>query len=294
VNSVFLYKRLVVGEHTRVLVTKDGRFDAILGPGKYRYFGFGYEFEHCDIREAAYSGVWATHLLNERPDVAAQFFDRVETSGREVAVVSFDGRPARVVEPGGRALFWKTDAKLTARTIDVRENRLVPPDLLNSLIRLGPVVPVAVALVDEGKTGLLYVDGAFVQTLPPGVHGYFTVLETVRVDVLDLRVQTVEIAGQDILTRDKVGLRVNVFAEYRVADAVKAKRSAADYSGLLYRSLQLGVRQTLAKRTLEEALAERVDIDPSVSAAIREEMAEIGIEVRSIALKFFPAMSARS
>ncbi len=104
-------------------------------------------------------------------------------------------------------------------------------------------------------------------------------------EVIDLRLQTVEIPGQEILTRDKVSLRVNVWAEFQVMDAVKAKQSVKDYAEQLYRTLQLAVRQTLGRRSLEEILAEKVDIDEQVAAEVRREMDAFGVRVGAIALK---------
>jgi len=70
-----------------------------------------------------------------------------------------------------------------------------------------------------------------------------------------------------------------------VADALKAKQSVKDYAEHLYRTVQLAVRQTLGRRTLEEILAEKVDIDESVAAEVRKEMEAFGVRVGAIALK---------
>src|SRR5262249_30497662 len=74
-------------------------------------------------------------------------------------------------------------------------------------------------------------------------------------------------------------------AEYTVTDPVRAVTSVRDIAGHLYLRLQLAVRQTLGKRTLDEVLAEKVDIDPEAAAALRAEMAALGIEVHLISLK---------
>jgi regulator of protease activity HflC (stomatin/prohibitin superfamily) len=106
-----------------------------------------------------------------------------------------------------------------------------------------------------------------------------------KVELLDLRLQTVEIPGQEILTRDKVSIRVNVWAEFQLIDAVRAKRSVKDYAERLYRALQLTVRQTLGRRTLEEILADKVAIDEQVAADVRREMEQFGVRLGAIALK---------
>jgi len=90
-----------------------------------------------------------------------------------------------------------------------------------------------------------------------------------------------EVPGQEILTKDKVTIRVNISAIYEVT----ARKTVKDASEYLYRILQIAVRQTLGKRTLEEVLAEKTDLDEAVSAEVRREMEAYGVRVGAIALK---------
>ena len=67
-----------------------------------------------------------------------------------------------------------------------------------------------------------------------------------------MRPQTLEVPGQEILTKDKVTVRVNISAVFEVVDATAAHQGVMDVQAHLYRSLQVAVRQSLGKRTLEE------------------------------------------
>lgn len=113
----------------------------------------------------------------------------------------------------------------------------------------------------------------------------FWALRSPRVELIDLRRQTLEVTGQEILTRDKVTLRVNISAEFQVTDALLAGTLVRSYTDHLYRQLQLAVRQTLGKRTLDEVLAEKVDVDPAAAAAVRADMAALGVTLAGVALK---------
>ena len=207
----------------------------------------------------------------------------IETGDDQLAAIYFDGKLNRILPPGKRALFWRGPVEVTARLFLIKEQPEVPRDLVANLARFG--AHAVFAPVDEGKTGLLYIDGRFVRTLAPGSYAFWNAAASVRVEVVDLRLQTVEIPGQEILTRDKVSIRVNVWGEYQVMDAVKAKQSVKDYADHLYRMLQLAVRQTLGRRTLEEILDQKVDIDEAVAAGVRVEMAQFGVRVGAMALK---------
>ena len=143
------------------------------------------------------------------------------------------------------------------------------------------------ATVDEGKRGLVYLDGRLVRELEPGNYGFWNAVSVPRVEVLETRRQTVEVPGQEILTSDKVTIRVNVSAVYEIVDVASARSGVKDVADYLYRALQIAVRQSLGKRTLEQVLAEKTDIDEAVSAEVRREMEAYGVRVSAIALKDF-------
>ncbi len=149
-------------------------------------------------------------------------------------------------------LFWRGPVEVTAQVIDAKEHPEVPASLITAMVRLTAQAPVFYTMVEEGKIGLLYIDGRLVRTLEPGTRAFWQVAGAARVEQVDLRRQTLEIPGQEILTKDKVSIRVNVWAEFQIVDAVTAKASVKDANDYLYRVLQLAVRQTLGVRTLEE------------------------------------------
>ncbi len=279
-------KRILVGDQERVLLIRKGRFDRVLGPGEYWVWTLGRAIEAITFKltDLTFENVWADYLVKERPAIAAKLFTVIETGDEQVAIVYLNGKLTRVLTTGKRALYWRGLVEVSADVIDVTAERQVPQKLVAAVTRLMGSMVISVT-VDESKTGLLFVDGRYVRSLAAGSYAFWNVAGTPRVEVIDLRLQTVEIPGQEILTRDKVSLRVNVWAEFQVMDAVKAKQSVKDYAEQLYRTLQLAVRQTLGRRSLEEILAEKVDIDELVAAAVRREMDAFGVRVGAIALK---------
>ena len=70
-----------------------------------------------------------------------------------------------------------------------------------------------------------------------------------------------------------------------MVDPVMAARTVRNAGESLYRLLQLAVRRTLGTRTLDELLMDKVDIEPASADAIRKEMASVGVEVGTMALK---------
>jgi len=283
-----MFTRIVVGDNERVLLVRNKRFWKILRPGEYRIFTLGQSIvqERFNVRDLVFASEWTNFIVKERPDVVAEHFTVVETTDSQVAVVSIDGKVARLVAPGHRVVFWRGVLEVTAETIDLasRDAQEVPARLLPALVRLC-VALVVVAVVEEGRRGLVYIDGRLARELGPGTYGFWSAVAVPRVDIVETRRQTVEVPGQEILTKDKVTIRVNVSAVFEVVNAATARAGAKDVNELLYRTLQIAVRQTLGKRALEEILAEKVDVDETVSAEVRREMEAFGVRVGAIAIR---------
>jgi regulator of protease activity HflC (stomatin/prohibitin superfamily) len=280
-----MLRRVLVGDNERVFIIRKGRFEDILAPGEYWVTGMGVELERHNISQLVLASAWRDFLVKERWVLVSRYFTVVETGDSHVAVVYFDDKVSRVIGPGQRVLFWKGSVEVTYDLIDAVENPQAPAVLVPAILRLGRESQATVAIIDEGKRGLLYLDGRFVRELASGTYAFWNAAGAPRVDVLELRLQTLEVPGQEILTRDNVTVRVNVSAVYQIVDAVIARSRVKDVCEHLYRTLQIAVRQTLGRRSLEELLSDKVSIDDSVSAEVRLEMEAYGVRVGEIALK---------
>jgi regulator of protease activity HflC (stomatin/prohibitin superfamily) len=282
-----MLRRVLVGDNERVLLIRKRRFEDILAPGQYWIFTLGgdVELERLNLSTRWYAGTWADYIISQRPELAARHFTVVETLDTQLAVVYFDGKVSCTIGPAKRVLYWRGPVNVTFDLIDVKQTPEVPQRLAPALMRLGRDSGATFTAVEEGKRGLLYIDGRLVRELEAGTYGFWNVIATPRIDVVEMRRQTVEVPGQEILTKDKVSVRVNISAVYEIVNLVTARTGVKDVNEHLYRTLQIAVRQTLGKRTLEEVLAEKADIDEAVSAEVRKEMELYGVRVLAIAIK---------
>ena len=145
-----------------------------------------------------------------------------------------------------------------------------------------------VALVPEHYAGVLTVEGKLLGLLAPGLHYYWRFLRDLKVETVDLRLQVLEVAGQEILTRDKVSLRVNLTAGYRITDVLTAFARQAKPVDFLYKELQFGLRAAVGTRTLDELLENKTVIDDVVNTHIKrrvEDSGGFGLEVESVGVK---------
>jgi regulator of protease activity HflC (stomatin/prohibitin superfamily) len=132
---------------------------------------------------------------------------------------------------------------------------------------------------------VLKVDGAVIELLPAGQYGFWRYNRQVSVELIDTRIQALEVSGQEILTRDKVSLRLNLAANWRYSDVLTAFSRLSKPQDHLYRELQFGLRAAVGTRSLDELLENKQVIDESVGAYLKERMADTGIEVSDLGVR---------
>lgn len=277
--------RVTLTETERMLVLKDGRFDAILGPGKHRIKRAGILREVHTIDDLTFVSPFREALMRERPDLARDHLTEFRAGPDEVVIVHRDGAPHSVLLPEARVVLWTDAGPWTSQAHAIGETLSVPNAVMRLLVRAGLTNTWQATEVSEGHVGILTVDGVHKGELAPGTHGFWKLGRRVAVKQVDLRHRLHEVTGQEILTRDRVTLRVNLTAGFRVVDAVRAVQSVKDFDEALHRALQLAFRRTLGAMTLDQLLANKVTVDAEAAKTVRAEMAMIGIEVGEIALK---------
>ena len=288
------YKRIVIAEHERGLVLKDRSVERILEPGVYRLFDPlgrtrvevydvtdpGFEYAHFDV------------LMATRPALCERYFQVAEIGDHEVGLAYRKGVLVDVLAPSTQPVYWRGPVDTHLEVIDIqteyevsKERVAVLANLRDAKLQMKLAAYLHVTEVAEDSVGLLMVDGQLVRTLDAGVYAFWKLNRNIKVEQLDLRVQAMEVSGQEILTRDKVTLRINLSAAYQVSDPVKVRNAFQDWTDHLYRELQFGLRQAVGTRTLDTLLGEKGTLDKEVAAYVRERVAEHGIELSNVGVK---------
>ena len=145
----------------------------------------------------------------------------LDLAQHERALVWIDGRFAGIRTPGLSAV-WTVFHKVRIEVVDARALRFEHPELAMILSQPGVEAALETINVEAGFVALLFVNGRLRDTLAPGGHAYWRGLGRVKALHVDLREQVADVAGQEIMTADKVTLRLNALATYRIVDAKKA------------------------------------------------------------------------
>ena len=139
-------------------------------------------------------------------------------------------------------------------------------------------------IVREYERGLYYRDGKFIELLPPGRYVHW-IWETYQIDCVDIREVSHTIEGQEILTSDKIGVRVTLIAQFKVVDPVVARHTVGDYYGQLYQDLQLTLRESITGRTLEDLLKDRDILSGKIQEDVAARAKKYGIELTRVGVK---------
>ena len=139
--------------------------------------------------------------------------------------------------------------------------------------------------VPAWHVGVLKIDGETQALLPPGLTAYWKVNHLIDAETVDTRLQALEVSGQEILTKDKVNLRLNLAANWRYHDVLQAFGQLTKPVEHLYRELQFALREAVGTRTLDALLEDKQVIDDVVSAQVKKRVAPFGIEVASLGVK---------
>ena len=94
-----------------------------------------------------------------------------------------------------------------------------------------------------------------------------------------------DVSGQEILTADKVTLRLNALVVFRVANAALAVTTVESYSQALYRQAQLALRAVVGTRDLEAFLAGKDEVVAELENLLRKRASELGLEIREAGIR---------
>lgn len=137
-------------------------------------------------------------------------------------------------------------------------------------------------IIKDTHRGLKYVDGVLTDVLGAGRHELpkprlFGRTPQVEVVLVDVRNRDLTIKGQEILTADKVAIRVSILVQFAVTDPKAAIQTVASYEDRLYSDVQLAARRSLASMSLEDILTNRSRLSEDILRDVKEAAAGYGV-----------------
>ena len=199
----------------------------------------------------------------------------MDLKDHERAVVWVDGRVEAVLKPGLYAL-WTVFHDVRVEVFDARAVRFEHADL--AVDRAGARRGAAARGGRRSRPATPACSSRTAATRPrwpraPTPSGRASA--KARILDVDLREQVVDVAGQEIMTADKVTLRLNAVVTYKVADPLKAVTTVEDYRQALYREAQLALRGVIGTRELDALLSDKDAVARELDGIVRARVAGV-------------------
>lgn len=266
---------------------------AILKPGEHRLFDprGALRVEMYNLNDPLLRSAQADWLRAEKPEWLATELQAVNTSADELAWVRYNGKLVDVLPPQTRALYWRGFVEVGIERVNLSDNVEITPALLRELatgftgVHASPATTVLQVEVPAYYVGVLLINEAEVKLLPPGRYGFYRPGRSLNFQTSDTREQALEISGQEILTADKVALRLTVGVSWKISNVLSCMRQLAKPGEHLYREIQFALRQVVGTRTLDSLLEDKLSLDREVQQLVAEKLENQGIAITRVGVK---------
>lgn len=234
----------------------------------------------------------ADAIMQRALEQQLQFCISMEVGAHEVGLRYENDLLVEILPPGTKRLYWKNNDKQHIVKVDLNQGYTLSNDIVEQLLQ--PKLRQKQIIGDDGVlivqvpayyVGILKVNGKIIQLLDAGITAYWRFNREIMVDIVDTRLQALEVTGQEILTKDKVNLRINLVANWHYTDVLMAFEKTATPTELLYRELQFGLREAIGTRTLDELLENKNIIDEVVTLHVQNRLDGFGLETVSLGVK---------
>jgi regulator of protease activity HflC (stomatin/prohibitin superfamily) len=159
----------------------------------------------------------------------------------------------------------------------------IVPAIVGVLILAAVILPLAIRILREYERGVIFRLGKLLGAKGPGLIFLFPIVD--RLVKMDLRVVTVNVAAQEVMTRDNVPATVDAVIYFRVVDPAAAVVKVEDFWKATSLLAQTTLRSVLGQATLDDLLAQRDVINQKLQEIIDRQTEAWGIKVTAVEVK---------
>ena len=277
-------KRYKIRSYEMGLYFSEDEFRGLLAAGTHRFFD---PLRRVRVDVVSQREPWIVHDKLDLIIKSGALKDRavvVDLEDHERALVWIENRFSHIL-PAGQYAYWTGQKQVRVEIVDIRNVRF-EHDQFKVIVRSALAARVLdVCTVERDHVGVLFIDGRYVDTLAPGEYAFWKGPAEARLVEVDLRETMVDVGGQEIMTADKVTLRLNAVVTYKVVDARKAVSQTADVRQSLYRDAQLVLRSVIGARELDAFLTDKDVVAKEIEENVRRRAVELGLEIASVGIR---------
>lgn len=279
-----MFRRYRICSYEIGLLFRDGEFRGVVEAGTRWIFD---PLGRVRIDIVSQRDPWLVHDKLDMIVKSGALKDRavvLDLKDHERALVWIENRFSHLLSAGLYAC-WTGQKNVRFEVIDSRNPRFEHNDL--KIITKSPMAQrvLDVCTVNRDCVGVLFIDGRYIDTLAPGQYAFWKGQSEATIVEVDLRETMVDVGGQDIMTADKVTLRMNAVVTWKIVDARKAVSQTDDVRQALYRETQLVLRRVIGARELDAFLTEKDTVAAEIEENVCRRARELGLEIASVGIR---------
>lgn len=273
--------KVTIHQNQRGLLFNNGKYIKVLEAGKYHLLP-GRTAEVLDLENPVVSQICTQEILMADRNISRQTVT-VEVGDEQLALHYVNGNFRQCLRRG-RYMFWTIYDKHNFQIVDITTPEVadtVPEYIFDKL----PTSFYTKITVNEFQKARLYFNKKFVRLLDVGIYYFWNTKIRVEADYVDTRRTQMNIAGQEILTLDKVNLRINFVCTYRITDYVRVLTEIDDYREQMHVAIQLALREYVGKYRLDDILANKNQISNFVLERLKSMENQWFVEIADAGVK---------
>lgn len=263
------------------LVFKNRNLIEILKEGNYWLFG-NKSVEIFETKDQFKTGNDLNLLLKN--ENLKNLLEVIEVKDGEIVLVKENGIFKEVLNVGQYA-FWKDVLNREFQKVDLTKVEITEKISKTILENMKLKNFTRKFVVTNQYKGLLLIDGKLTKILEAGTYYFWNNEISVEVKAIDTRMQQMEIAGQELLTKDKAMLRINFYVRFQVENIEKALMENKEYDKQLYILMQLALREFVGALTLDELLVKKDSVGKEILENLGNKAEDLGLRASDAGIR---------
>ena len=245
-------KKLAINNQEIGIYIKNNEIEKVYSKGNY-WILFNKNIEKLNINEIIDEKYHTMFLENE---TLKSMVDFIEVLHNEVLIIyknnqSYDSFYNKNV------MIWKNSTQLKAVKFDLNSTEEIKNLTKREIDILRKAGAIRIISVTPYFEGILFKDNEFNSVLKAGEYQFYNNETKISMVSFDMRPQTIEISGQEILTKDKAQLRINFMVNYQITDLLNAYQSNKDFEKMIYQAIQLGLREFIGNMNFDDLMSDK-------------------------------------
>jgi len=276
-----MFKNVQIKAYQVGLVFKNRNLIEILKEGNHWIFGNKFVEVHEMKNQFTTTEDLNFLLKNEGLN---SMLEVIDVKDGEIVLVHENGIFKEVLNVGQYA-FWKGVLNREFQKVDLTKVEITEKISKTILENMKLKNFTRKFVVTNQYKGLLLIDGKLTKVLEAGTYYFWNNEISVEVKAIDTRMQQMEIAGQELLTKDKAMLRINFYVRFQVENIQKALMENKEYDKQLYILMQLALREFVGALTLDELLVKKDSVGREILENLGNKAEDLGLKASDAGIR---------